>query len=135
MDWISLDVLSMLLVGALWGCTNPLLRKGSSEAGRQPTDDSFLAASLKSFLNVRVWLPYALNQSGSIVFYVLLANSDISTAVPICNAMALLFSFATSSVLGEPIEKPLRTAVGAFLVLLGVTICVSSQEEEEKTAA
>ena len=152
MNLFSVDFLSMILVGALWGCTNPLLRKGSVEAessssspsspssknkskpGGKEGDASFLKSALKSFIDIKVWLPYVINQSGSLVFYVLLATSDISMAVPICNAMALLFSFATSSLLGEPIANPLKTALGASLILLGVTICVSSQEQQEATA-
>jgi len=148
MNLFSLDFLSMMVVGALWGCTNPLLRKGSVEVTttsslkdpknlggkKETTDGSLLVSFLKSFLDIKVWLPYVLNQSGSLVFYVLLAKSDISTAVPICNAMALLFSFVTSSALGEPIKNPSRTALGASLILIGVTICVSSQQEPEKTA-
>lgn len=145
MNLFSLDFLSMIVVGALWGCTNPLLRKGSVEAtsssssspstdpknhiSNKEASDSFLASFLKSFIDIKVWLPYVLNQSGSLVFYILLAKSDISTAVPICNAMALLFSFATSSVLGETTKNPLRTALGASLILFGVTVCVSSQEQ------
>jgi hypothetical protein len=140
MNLFSLDFLSMMVVGALWGCTNPLLRKGSVEVtsssstdpknlgGKmEKTDGSLLVSFLKSFIDIRVWLPYVLNQSGSLVFYVLLAKSDISTAVPICNAMALLFSFVTSSVLGEPIKNPSRTALGASFILIGVTVCVSSK--------
>jgi hypothetical protein len=141
MNLFSVDFLSMMLVGALWGCTNPLLRKGSVEATSSPTDSkngenkpkTVLESFLKTFFDVKVWLPYVLNQSGSLVFYVLLAKSDISMAVPICNAMALLFSFATSSFLGEPIKNVHRTALGASLILVGVTICVSSQEQEETT--
>mmetsp|Transcript_28552 Transcript_28552/g.77267 ORF Transcript_28552/g.77267 Transcript_28552/m.77267 type:complete len:142 (-) Transcript_28552:896-1321(-) len=141
MSLLSLDFLSMLVVGALWGCTNPLLRKGSAEVelsslsrpnaskGRNHHEQSsFLSSSLESFLNIKVWLPYVINQSGSVAFYILLANSDISMTVPICNGMALLFSFLTSSLLGEPIEKPMQTLSGASLILVGVTICVSSQE-------
>jgi hypothetical protein len=128
------DSMSMIIVGALWGCTNPLLRKGSVESTkssrRTSKNDSFLLASLKSFLNVKVWLPYALNQSGSIVFYILLAKSDLSLAVPICNSLALLFSIITSLMLGEPMQKPFRSFLGATLVVVGVTICVSTQEEE-----
>ncbi|MGK3748709.1 MAG: drug/metabolite transporter (DMT)-like permease [Bacillariaceae sp.] len=142
------DFLSMVLVGVLWGCTNPLLRKGSEEVASSSSSSSsnlistsssknskserkytFLIEALKSFLNIKVWLPYVINQSGSVVFYILLANSNISMAVPICNAIALLFSFLTSSLLGEPIEKPFQTILGASLILIGVTICVSSQEE------
>jgi uncharacterized membrane protein len=136
MEWVGkdslMDLMSMVLVGALWGCTNPLLRKGSVEAGStsRSKSQSFLRSTLSSFVNVKVWLPYLLNQSGSIVFYILLANSDLSLAVPICNALALLFSFITSVFLGEPIQKPVQTILGASLVLLGVTICVSTQESD-----
>lgn len=138
MSFLTYDILSMILVGALWGCTNPLIRKGSVEASTsassaisaESTSTSFLSSSLRSFLNVKVWLPYVLNQSGSLVFYILLANSDLSMAVPVCNAMALVFSFTTSFLLGESIDKPFHTALGASLVLAGVTICVSSQESK-----
>ena len=130
------DLASMVLVGALWGCTNPILRQGSVEAEKQQSVSSrrprsFLKSSLLAFLNFRVWLPYLLNQSGSIVFYILLANSDLSLAVPICNALALVFSFLTSAMLGESIDKPVRSFLGAALVLVGVTICVSSQGQDE----
>ena len=131
------DLVSMMIVGALWGCTNPLLRKGSVEATQTESSSSkfsskksFLRSSLNSFLNIKVWLPYVLNQSGSIVYYLLLAKSDLSLAVPICNAMALLFSFATSTALGEPILNPVRTFLGAALVVLGVASCVATQEAE-----
>lgn len=121
----------MVLVGALWGCTNPLLRKGSLEAQHhdRSRNTSIVNDFLKTFLNVKVWLPYLLNQCGSIVFYFLLANSDLSLAVPICNALAMLFSFVTSALLGEILDKPMRAFLGASLVLVGVTICVWAQDE------
>lgn len=138
---ISTDILSMLLVGALWGCTNPLLRKGSMETATNDASatnkndknknklSSSLSTLLRSFLRFQVWLPYALNQSGSIVFYLLLSKSsvDLSMAVPICNALALVFTFVTSwYVLGEPMHKPVQTIVGTVLIMVGVTICVQS---------
>ncbi len=124
----------MLLVGALWGCTNPLLRKGSvdTEQNQQTPNASFLMAFMESFINFKVWLPYLFNQLGSLVFYVLLSNSDLSLAVPICNALAMLFSFVTSAFLGETVDKPFQAFMGATLVLVGVTICVSAQEERTK---
>jgi hypothetical protein len=156
----SVDVLSMILVGALWGCTNPYLRKGSIsdtiDARRKnpdavvpggekfpttrttmttsttPSTSFNLRSSLQSFLHLQVWLPYALNQSGSIVFYILLANSNLSTAVPICNAFALIFTFWTSWYLGESLQKPVQTILGTVLILIGVTICVFSSEKQEE---
>ena len=131
-----------MLVGALWGCTNPLLREGTStaekESGIQENKSNteralikWIASSLRMFLNVRVWLPYLLNQSGSVLFYYTLANSDLSLAVPICNGLSLVFSIVTSYLVGERIINPVRTTLGAALIMAGVAICLSSQEEEE----
>lgn len=119
---------SMLLVGALWGCTNPLIKKGTDDDNKTDTsgNDTFFVSSLKTFLNVRVWFPYLLNQLGSVVFYLLLATSDMSMTVPTCNALALIFSIFTSLALGEKFEKPLQTILGSSLVVIGVTICVVS---------
>ena len=85
-------------------------------------------ASLRSFFvklkNVRVWLPYVVNQSGSVMYYFTLANSNLSLAVPICNALALVFSIFTSIALGESIRRPWVTILGAALVVAGVTLCL-----------
>ena len=139
---------ALILVGALWGCTNPLLRKGSSEAkssfghaettaAAESSDPSsrssdsfarsFFISSLSKFLHFRVWLPYLLNQSGSLLFYYALSKSDLSLAVPICNALALIFSIFTSFALGERVDKPARAIVGGALVMGGVTLCLSSR--------
>mmetsp|Transcript_26183 Transcript_26183/g.54652 ORF Transcript_26183/g.54652 Transcript_26183/m.54652 type:complete len:141 (-) Transcript_26183:5152-5574(-) len=131
--------LAMIAVGAFWGCTNPLLRHGTMQSEReegstsqqkkQPNQPSFLIAALRSlqtFRHMGVWLPYALNQLGSLLFYFTLGNSEVSLAVPICNGLALVFSIITSFALGETVEDPLRTTVGSTLVVLGVAICVMS---------
>ena len=90
-----------------------------------------LRASATKFLNVRVWLPYALNQSGSILFYLVLSRSDLTLAVPICNALSLVFSIVTSFALGESVDKPARAVIGSALVMVGVGICVNSRENQE----
>uniref|UniRef100_A0A7S1UNM3 EamA domain-containing protein n=1 Tax=Grammatophora oceanica TaxID=210454 RepID=A0A7S1UNM3_9STRA len=140
-------ILSLILVGAFWGCTNPLLRKGSTaeatDAAEGEHSSSSLLTTLSRFRNWKVWLPYLLNQSGSLLYYVLLANSDLTLAVPICNALSLVFSMGTSHLLGERVDKPLRAGLGAAMVMMGVTLCVtktsgsegeSVREEEEVTA-
>lgn len=139
-----LDLVILVLVGAFWGCTNPFLRKGAVEAkastsesqtqNNNSNEDSMfqvLRASAAKFLNLRVWLPYALNQSGSILFYVALSRSDLTLAVPICNALSLVFSVVTSFALGENVDKPGRAVLGAALVMIGVGICVNSREDQE----
>lgn len=135
---------SFLLVGALWGCTNPLLRKGSQEAAavrkrnesttsqQQQKQHSSLVetilAGLSQFQYLFVWLPYLLNQAGSVVYYYTLANSDLSLAVPLCNALALVFSIATCYLLGEEDALSTRTMVGAALVMGGVALCVQAND-------
>lgn len=139
------DVLSAVLVGAVWGCTNPFLRKGATndeniggqsmdgkptdERSNQSNENQTMVQSLLRFRRVRVWLPYLLNQSGSILYYKLLATSDLSLSVPVCNALALVFSSATSFLLGERVDRPLAALFGSLLVTLGVAICMASKDD------
>lgn len=142
------DVLSAVLVGAVWGCTNPFLRKGATNdeniggqskdgMGEEPTDErsnqsnknQTMVQSLLRFRRVRVWLPYLLNQSGSILYYKLLATSDLSLSVPVCNALALVFSSATSFLLGERVDRPVAAIFGSLLVTLGVALCMASKDD------
>ena len=59
------------------------------------------------------------------IYYYL--HTDISLAVPICNALTFVFTALTSYLLGEKVENPLRVMIGCLCVLLGVTICVMSK--------
>jgi drug/metabolite transporter (DMT)-like permease len=138
------DILSLVLVGAFWGCTNPLLRKGSTEANDYSSSSSSapvkqkqaspetvaqkVAFSLARFRHVRVWLPYLLNQAGSLLYYFTLSQSDLSLAVPICNGLSLVFSIVTTYLIGEKVDQPVRTAAGAALVVTGVALCLLSKE-------
>lgn len=85
--------------------------------------------SLNKFRQVRVWLPYALNQCGSVLYYFLLASSDLSVAVPVCNALSLVFSCITSYLLGERVDQPIKAIIGSAFVMAGVAICMSCQDK------
>jgi multidrug transporter EmrE-like cation transporter len=140
------EIISLLLVGATWGCSNSLLRKGSTESIQtknnniaatknvQPIEQSnwitFLKDQLFKFRNISVWLPYIINQSGSILFYITLSQTDLSLAVPVCNALALVFSIITSwFILNEPVDRPIPTVIGAIFVMIGVAICVQVSQK------
>lgn len=141
MSAAALEVAALFLVGCLWGCTNPFLRRASTDEGypevaetnkAEPSEGGAasltrtIVSSLSKFRHARVYLPYLLNQSGSLVFYVLLSRSSLSLAVPVCNALALVASVATSRCLGERVNKPRQAVVGAALVVAGVAICLSA---------
>ena len=153
------EIISLIFVGATWGCSNSFLRKGSTEASLStPTTTihttattehafepqlrhnarkskllqrlEFLKVQLSKFRHASVWLPYVVNQSGSIIYYVTLSQTDISIAVPACNALSLVFSICTSwFVLNEPVERPIMTMIGATLIMVGVAMCIQAADE------
>ena len=83
-----------------------------------------IVVSLAGFQRVQIYLPYVFNQLGSLLFYFVLSRTDLSLAVPTCNALALVFSMLTSHWLGERVDKPLQTLTGACLIISGVTSCL-----------
>mmetsp|Transcript_29110 Transcript_29110/g.42810 ORF Transcript_29110/g.42810 Transcript_29110/m.42810 type:complete len:141 (-) Transcript_29110:129-551(-) len=134
----STEAISLLLVGALWGCTNPFMRQGSIESKKTSTintsqeegeESTSVLKSLFRLAKIKVWLPYLINQLGSLLYYKQLASSNLTLSVPVCNATAMVFSCITSFFLGERVNQPGRAALGVILVLLGVQICMYSSSE------
>ncbi|NXS62439.1 TM234 protein, partial [Brachypteracias leptosomus] len=70
-------------------------------------------------------VPFLLNQSGSLLFYLTLASTDLSLAVPLCNSLALIVTLVTGRILGEDIGGK-RAAAGMLLTVLGVSLCVAA---------
>ena len=70
-------------VGAFWGCTNPFLKQGSKGVDRVKATSALgqLGAELWFlFSNWRYTLPFAINQCGSLMYYITLGGSGDSTA-------------------------------------------------------
>mmetsp|Transcript_5186 Transcript_5186/g.7918 ORF Transcript_5186/g.7918 Transcript_5186/m.7918 type:complete len:114 (+) Transcript_5186:4072-4413(+) len=65
---------------------------------------SVITKVIDLFLNWKFTLAFALNQSGSLLYYVLLGATELSMAVPICNATTLLFTVLTARLRGEKIK-------------------------------
>lgn len=55
----------LLLVGVIWGVTNPFLEEGVK--GKQ--EDLSWKSFLKTILNFRFILPFGVNQLGSLLYY------------------------------------------------------------------
>lgn len=142
---VAKDFVSIAIVSLLWGCTNPLLRSGATEAENNDrvekdtttqTKISLLESilnSLSKFKKPSVLVPYLLNQSGSIVYYKLLATSDLSNTIPMCNALAMVFSFIAGHFLGERLDKPFQAFIGCLLVTCGVIVCMFASEDSVGT--
>ncbi|XP_039897307.1 transmembrane protein 234 isoform X2 [Simochromis diagramma] len=122
------ELLSLLLVSVLWGCTNPFLKRGT-EGIENVTKTSKVAQLLAElrflFLNIKYLVPFLLNQSGSVVYYYTLSTTELSFAVPVANSLTLLCTLLTGKFLGEEIGGK-QAVVGMFLTMAGITLCIIS---------
>lgn len=71
---------SFVLVGALWGCTNPWLKASSTpppetSLGEEGSLFTTSLQSLNALTRAKSLLPFVLNQLGSVLFYYLLGTT------------------------------------------------------------
>ncbi|KAI9026911.1 hypothetical protein DFJ74DRAFT_604315 [Hyaloraphidium curvatum] len=122
----SSQALGFLLTAALWGGTNPFVKRGTrgldayqaSIAGRPWP----VRALLEAWWLVTRWqfvVPSLVNLLGTISFYRTLADAaDLTLAVPIANTLTFAFTFLAGYLLGEDVGDP-QTWAGFALVLAG----------------
>ncbi|XP_041667915.1 transmembrane protein 234 [Cheilinus undulatus] len=126
------ELLSLVLVSALWGCTNPLLKRGTEgiEHVTESSRVSQLLAEVKFlFLNLKYLVPFLLNQSGSLVYYYTLSTTELSLAVPVSNSLTFLCTLLTGKLLGEEFGGK-QAVAGMFLTTAGITLCVMSSIDD-----
>uniref|UniRef100_A0A452G394 Transmembrane protein 234 n=1 Tax=Capra hircus TaxID=9925 RepID=A0A452G394_CAPHI len=122
------QVLALVLVAALWGGTQPLLKRASSRLQQvhERTWARQLLQEMKTlFLNPEYLMPFSLNQCGSLLYYLTLASADLTLAVPISNSLAIIFTLIVGKVLGEDIGGK-RAFAGMVLTVAGITLCITS---------
>ncbi|KAK2609294.1 hypothetical protein QQS21_002229 [Conoideocrella luteorostrata] len=135
-------VLSFILVGLAWGLTTPFIRRAARS--HQPPPHAVLETpSVKDHLlrsklygaffsvidllrNPRYAVPLLLNLTGSIWFFLLIGQAELSLTVPIVNTMAFLFTVLGEWwVEGKVISRD--TGVGMLFSLVGIALCVQSK--------
>lgn len=120
--------LGFVAVALVWGSTNPLLKRGSQGIEKIHKSNRLLQLLAElGFLasNWRYAVPFLINQSGSVLYYLTIASADISLAVPITNSLTFLVTTLVGRAMGERIRY--QTYAGIALVLCGVTLCVLSK--------
>ncbi|KIW68824.1 hypothetical protein PV04_04744 [Phialophora macrospora] len=133
-------ILSFLLVGVCWGFTTPFIRKAAvnyiapSHASITDPNRSWISRQVaKAFFTVLGLLkspayaiPLVMNLTGSIWFFLLVGQAELSLTVPITNSLAFLFT-----VLGEWYAEgkliSRDTWLGMILVCGGIGLCVWSK--------
>ncbi|XP_043848056.1 transmembrane protein 234 isoform X2 [Dromiciops gliroides] len=100
------QVCALVLVAVLWGGSNPLLKRatGDMEPVQEGNRLEQLLQEMKYlFFNYQYLVPLCLNQCGSLIYYLTLASTDLSLAVPISNSLALVVTLVVGKFLGEDI--------------------------------
>ncbi len=90
---------------------------------------SSLIYELTKFTKPKIAIPFMFNQSSAFFYYRLIATSDL-TCVSYCHALSIAVEGVVSYMLGERMTNPWRGFGGAFIVMLGVGICLMSKEIE-----
>ncbi|CAJ0944313.1 unnamed protein product, partial [Mesorhabditis belari] len=91
----------MLFVSAIWGTTNPFMRIGAKYGSSAGNETGFLQKSLSTVANWRFFLPFLVNQFGSISFTFLVARLPVSIVVPTVNSLQFVFAALAGQFLGE----------------------------------
>lgn len=128
-----------MLVSILWGCTNPYIKyaqqasataynQESIQSNKENVKNSLwdtLTNLKRSMMNIKVMAPFALNQLGSAVFFLLLSTEPVSVVSPVCNSLTFLFTAITSyTVFKESVKYPWMLVVGIFFILCGTALCM-----------
>ncbi|KAL6105523.1 tmem234 [Pungitius sinensis] len=129
------ELLSLLLVSVLWGCTNPFLKRGTEGIEHVRHNNrvrQLLAEGKFLLLNLKYLIPFLLNQSGSLVYYYTLSTTELSLAVPVANSLTFLCTLFTGKLLGEEFGGK-QAVAGMFLTVAGISLCVLSSIDDTNT--
>jgi len=121
----------LLIVALLWGISNPMMKKGGEGVTKIAKSES---SSFKNFFMEYYYLfsrplyicSFFLNICGSALFYYSLSNSDITMIATITNSLTFITTTLTGKLLGE--MSNIYTYIGMVLVLIGVSLCMFSNE-------
>nr|OQO23291.1 hypothetical protein B0A51_08907 [Rachicladosporium sp. CCFEE 5018] len=133
-------ILGFLAVGAAWGLTTPFMRKAAISRDAKPrVHRPFLEDPKTPWLRRKFWgityavldllkspayaIPLLLNVTGSVWFFLLIGQAELSLTVPITNSLAFLFTvlggwWADGKVINRD------TWIGMVFVLGGISLCV-----------
>ena len=121
------EIFGMVLVGLLWGSTNVFMKQGIYFKHESDKFIDNLISDIKTLITSYSFvIPFVINQSGSILFTLLLGNNDFSLVVPISNALTFIFTFLTAYLVGEN-NLSFKCILGIIFVLIGLTIFQTSK--------
>ena len=118
-------LLGLFLVALFWGVTNPFLKHYSTGiTSRRRAASAGVWADFRFLLSSRGYVASLLiNWIGSVLFYVMLADGDLSVVVPVCNSLTFGVTLVCGYLaFGERISG--RTLVGLGFIVAGIVCMV-----------
>ncbi|XP_032585690.1 transmembrane protein 234 homolog isoform X1 [Drosophila mojavensis] len=128
--------LQLLTVGLLWGVTNPFIRLGSQ--GIENVKDTgsryrnFLAEVRMIGSRLNYWIPFGLNQCGSVLYVWTLRSANITVAVPLANSLSFAFTAITGYLLGEQLPGKSKIIMGTLLICCGSILMLFDKLMQEQ---
>ncbi|KAI6234475.1 DnaJ-like protein subfamily C member 10 [Aphelenchoides fujianensis] len=146
-SWIDADLIGMTLLAAVWGFTNPWMAAAAREKRKKEdgdstkkkrTDDSRwfrpIYDLISIFRNWRFVLPFAINQSASLVFLSFVIKSDLSKAVCTINSLTLLFTAISGRLFFDERMDTKRVFCGSLFILSGLYLMSTGRSEVARRA-
>nr|XP_023018897.1 transmembrane protein 234 homolog [Leptinotarsa decemlineata] len=131
------QILKLIVVGLLWGATNPVIKRKSKDIQKVKADSKLIQFILElKYLatNIQYLIPMAFNQLGSVLVldtsrgFDSLQEADLTLSVPLANSLTFVFTAVSGWIMGEEIPKK-STIFGVFLVILGTLLCCVDKYE------
>lgn len=120
-------VMSIVVVGFVWGATNPFIRSASKAQSEKETNKNngtltkIILNFFVSFLDWKFSIPFALNQCGSVVFNALVVHFPVTAVVPCVNAIQFVSTFFVGHLMGETMESSsMKQKMGMVLSLTAI---------------
>lgn len=114
-----------IVVGLMWGCTNPLVKRGSEQVQQKQdklSNPHALSSLLLHLTTPSFIIPQLVNLSGSVLFATQLGGAVLSVVVPLTNGIALAANAVMDVLMGSKYQLQYLLP-GLILVTLGFILC------------
>ncbi|KAI0998545.1 hypothetical protein K3495_g9652 [Podosphaera aphanis] len=138
-------IFGFILIGLAWGFTTPFIRRAAStfRPASHPILDTpavknsmFRRRPYEAYFGVvdllkspQYTLPLLINLTGSIWFFLLIGEAELSLTVPITNTLAFLFTVLGDWYVDRRVISR-DTWVGMAFSIAGIALCVESKSNQ-----
>ncbi|XP_066144378.1 transmembrane protein 234 homolog [Euwallacea fornicatus] len=120
-----LNTCALIGVGALWGLTNPIIKKNSVAIKEIKANSAItqFCLEIKYLLTHLGYIaPLIVNQLGSVLYFLTLQNVDLTLSVPLANSLTFIFTAVAGSYLEEKLPTK-KVVAGSAFILFGTILC------------